>query len=73
MDAFSSVIPNNQNHVIKVWTSAAIILSLPMLIASFYGMNLTLPLQGNNLGFVVIGVLSAAVMLLAAFFFMKMD
>jgi magnesium transporter len=73
MDAFASIISNNQNHVIKVLTSVTIILSLPTLIASFYGMNLTLPLQNNNLGFVVIGALSLAVMLMAALFFKKMN
>ena len=45
MDAFASIISNNQNQVIKVLTSVTIILSLPTLISSFYGMNLTLPLQ----------------------------
>lgn len=73
MDAFASIISNNQNKVIKVLTSVTIILSLPTLIASFYGMNLTLPMQSSNLGFVVIGALSAAVMLMAALFFKKMN
>ena len=72
MDAFASIISNNQSHVIKVLTSVTIILSLPTLIASFYGMNLTLLLQSHNLGFVVIGALSAAVMVLAVLFFKKM-
>lgn len=73
MDAFASIISNNQNKVIKVLTSVTIILSLPTLIASFYGMNLTLPMQSSNLCFVVIGALSAAVMLMAALFFKKMN
>ncbi len=73
MDAFASIISNNQNHVIKVLTSVTIILSLPTLIASFYGMNLNLPLQNSNLGFVVIGTLSISVMLLAGLFFKKMN
>lgn len=73
MDAFASIISNNQNHVIKVLTSVTIILSLPTLIASFYRMNLTLRMQSSNLGFVVIGALSAAVMLMAALFFKKMN
>ena len=73
MDAFASIISNNQNHVIKVLTSVTIILSLPTLIASFYRMNLTLRMQSSNLGFVVIGALSAAVMLMAALFFNKMN
>ena len=44
MDAFASIISNNQNQVIKILTSVTIILSLPTLISSFYGMNVALPL-----------------------------
>jgi magnesium transporter len=71
MDAFASIISNNQNHVIKVLTSVTIILTLPTLFSSFYGMNLTLPMQGSNLGYIVIGSLSVAVMFMAAWFFKK--
>ena len=73
MDAFASIISNNQNQVIKVLTSVTIVLSLPTLISSFFGMNLALPLQGKNLGFITIAVLSVAVMSLAALLFRKMD
>ncbi|HUV15810.1 MAG TPA: magnesium transporter CorA family protein [Pelolinea sp.] len=73
MDAFASIISNNQNQVIKVLTSVTIILSLPTLISSFYGMNLALPLQGANLGYLVIASLSVAVMGLAGLFFRKMN
>jgi magnesium transporter len=71
MDAFASIISNNQNHVIKVLTSVTIILTLPTLFSSFYGMNLTLPMQGSNLGYIVIGSLSVTVMFMAAWFFKK--
>jgi magnesium transporter len=73
MDAFASIISNNQNQVIKLLTSVTIILSLPTLISSFYGMNLALPLQGSNLGYVIIAALSLGVMGLAALLFKKMD
>ena len=46
MDAFASVISNNVNIVMKFLTSITIILSVPTMIASFYGMNVDLPLQG---------------------------
>ncbi len=45
MDAFASVISNNLNMVMKFLTSVTIILMLPTLIASVYGMNIRLPLQ----------------------------
>ena len=39
MDAFASVISNNLNVVMKQLTSISIILMIPTLIASLYGMN----------------------------------
>lgn len=39
MDTFASVISNNVNQIMKKMTSVSIILMLPTLIASFYGMN----------------------------------
>ena len=45
MDAFASIISNNQNQVIKLLTSVTIVLSLPTLIFSLYGMNIDLPFQ----------------------------
>lgn len=44
MDAFASIISNNMNIVIKFLTAVTIVLTLPMFIASFYGMNVILPL-----------------------------
>lgn len=73
MDAFASIISNNQNQVIKLLTSVTIILSLPTLISSFYGMNVALPFQGSPLGYVVIAASSLGVMALAGLLFKKMD
>ena len=44
MDAFASIISNNLNVVMKFLTSVTILLALPTLIASIYGMNISLPL-----------------------------
>lgn len=41
MNTLSSVISNNVNEIMKKMTSVSIILMLPTLIASFYGMNVT--------------------------------
>ncbi|MBR4030745.1 MAG: magnesium transporter CorA family protein [Clostridia bacterium] len=41
MDAFASIISNNLNNVMKVLTSMSIILTIPTMIASFYGMNVS--------------------------------
>ncbi len=59
MDAFGSIISNNLNSVMKRLTSITIILMVPTLIASFYGMNFTnLPLENSAGGFYVIMFLS---------------
>ncbi|MCY1712760.1 magnesium transporter CorA family protein [Caproiciproducens galactitolivorans] len=41
MDAFASVISNNLNIVMKALTSIALIISIPTVIASMYGMNVS--------------------------------
>lgn len=59
LDAFGSIISNNLNQVMKRLTSITIILMVPTLIASFYGMNFKkLPLEGNPDGFILITILS---------------
>ena len=40
MDAFASVISNNLNIVMKVLTSITIVMAIPTMIFSFYGMNI---------------------------------
>jgi magnesium transporter len=45
MDAFASIISNNLNVVMKFLTSVTILISLPTLIASIYGMNISLPFE----------------------------
>jgi magnesium transporter len=48
MDAFASIISNNQNQVIKLLTSFTIVLSFPTIVASFFGMNVHLPLLDEH-------------------------
>ncbi|MEW6447750.1 MAG: magnesium transporter CorA family protein [Bacillota bacterium] len=45
MDAFASLISNNLNMVMKFLASITIVLSLPTIVASFFGMNVRLPFQ----------------------------
>lgn len=54
MDAFASIISNNLNIVMKFLTAVTIVLSIPTMIASFYGMNVALPGQQHPLAFVVV-------------------
>jgi len=45
MDAFTSVISNNLNRVMKFLTSVTILLSIPTIVAAIFGMNVKLPFQ----------------------------
>jgi magnesium transporter len=47
MDAFASVISNNLNIVMKRLTVVSIVLMIPTLITSFFGMNVDLPFQNS--------------------------
>ena len=51
MDAFASVISNNLNIVMKSLTIVTIVLMIPTLIASFYGMNVPNRLETNMSAF----------------------
>lgn len=51
MDAFASVISNNLNIVMKQLTIITIILMIPTLIASFYGMNVPNRFEDNRYAF----------------------
>lgn len=53
MDAFASLISNNLNVTIKILTSITIILMLPTLVASIYGMNIPLPFQQSGHAFLI--------------------
>jgi magnesium transporter len=71
LDAYASIVSNNLNIVMKFLTSVSIILSVSMLIASFYGMNISLPLQDHPLAFWYILLASIASFVLLYLFFKK--
>jgi Mg2+ and Co2+ transporters len=54
----------------KILTSLTVILMIPTLITSMYGMNIPLPLQGHASAFALVGALSVA-LTTAAILFMK--
>jgi len=67
MDAFASIINNNMNLVMKRLTSITILISVPTLIASFFGMNVKIPYEGQMFGFyaaIIMSVLAATAMVL---------
>lgn len=73
MDAFASIISNNLNAVMKVLATLTIMVSLPTLVASFYGMNVNLPGEGHPYAFLSIFGFSLILTTTAAFIFYKRD
>lgn len=61
MDAFASVISNNLNIVMKFLTSVTIVMAIPTIVASFYGMNVILP--GQNSPWAFTGIILASFVL----------
>ena len=66
MDAYASIISNNLNGVMKYLTSITIILAIPTMIASYWGMNVPMPLQNNPFGFVIIVLFSLLIGVIAS-------
>jgi magnesium transporter len=58
MEAYASIISNNMNHFINRLTLITIALMLPTLVASFFGMNVPLPLAQNKYAFWIVCLLS---------------
>lgn len=71
MDTFASIISNNLNGVMKRLTSVTIVLMVPTLIASFYGMNVELPLAHNPFAFVIIFTFTIFISAAMAWYFLK--
>lgn len=72
MDAYAAIIQNNVNTVLKVLTALTIILAIPTMIASIYGMNVPLPLQDKPYAFPILMSISLVVGLTTGYAFYKM-
>ncbi len=73
MDAYASIISNNLNSVMKFLTSITIVIAVPTLIASYWGMNVPVPLQENPHGFLWIVGASVLLGILAYIWLKKKD
>ena len=58
MDAYASIISTNLNGVMKFLTSITIVLAIPTMVSSFWGMNVELPFQNNINGFAIMVAIS---------------
>ena len=70
LDAYASIISNNLNGVMKFLTSITIVLAIPTMISSFWGMNVKLPFENSNLGFIIM-VAIAVVLTLGVTWWLK--
>ncbi len=69
MDAFASIISNNLNITMKVLTSLTVVMAVPTIISSLWGMNVAVPFSRSSAGFwIVMGI--SVICALFAFIFM---
>ncbi len=73
MDAYASIISNNLNGVMKFLTSITIVLSIPTMVASFWGMNVKVPMQDNVFGFLIITLVSILAAIIAMIWLKRRD
>lgn len=71
MDAYSSIISNNLTHVMKQLTLITIVLMVPTLFASFYGMNIPLPFSESAYSWIFIFVFSIIVSIVLIWYFQR--
>ena len=74
MDAFASIISNNLNGVMKALAALTIIVNIPTIVSSFFGMNVAIPGNENHpLSFLVVVGIALGITILAAIIFAKRD
>ena len=69
MDTYQSIINNNMNTIMRTLTSVTIILMLPTLVASFFGMNLINGMENSPIGFVVAIIISVLISVISLLVF----
>lgn len=71
LDAFAGIIANNQNEVLKRLSVITIVLTLPVLVASIYGMNVPIPYQNSPNAFWIPIIFSLCISLVIGWFFLR--
>lgn len=71
-EAYSTIMTNDLNRVIKLLTSLTVIVTIPTMIASIYGMNIRLPISDSPLAFIqILGVIFSITFILLVIFIKK--
>ena len=71
MDTYQSIINNNMNTIMRTLTSVTIILMLPTLVASFFGMNLVNGMESSPIGFIIAILISILISVASWFLFRR--
>lgn len=71
LDAFASIIANNQNEVLKRLSVITIVLSFPVLVASIYGMNVPIPYSDSPYAFYIPVFFSLVLSLVIGWLFLR--
>ena len=71
MDAYASLISNNLNVAMKTLTSITIILAIPTVISSFWGMNVGVPFENIPYAFGIIAIIAIITTLLTSMWLNK--
>ena len=71
ISTFANLISNKLNENVKYLTTISIILMMPTLVASVYGMNLVLPFQGHEQAFVIVMLMAVLLTLVLVIFFFR--
>lgn len=72
-EGYSTIMTNNLNRIIKLFTSLTVILTIPTMIASIYGMNINLPFADNPLAFIIIMTSIIIISVILLIIFIKND
>ncbi len=71
LDAFASIIANNQNQVLKRLAVITIVLTFPVLIASLFGMNVPSGFERSQYAFYIVAFLSLGIALIIGWYFFR--
>lgn len=64
-DAYSTILTNNLNQVVKFFTSISVVLMVPTVVASFYGMNV--PIPNANAPYMFLLIIGSTILITVAF------
>lgn len=74
MDAFASIISNNLNAVMKALAALTIVVNIPTIVSSFFGMNVSIPgNESHPLSFFAVAGIALGLTVLVAIIFARRD